>query len=259
MAQLLLIPDPKPLVERLGREFFRQVPEGPGVYLMRDASATVLYVGKAKNLRRRLGSYRVANPQRLRRRHLRLLRAVESIEFQRCLDEPSALARESELLRELRPRFNRAGVWPGPPRFVAWRLSPDGFELAVTSAAEPGWIWYGPTGSGAIAIRAALVRLLWHALRPERGLAQMPKGWFHGRLSDTAVIPKRSALSSFSPAAQNLTRLFSGDVAPFIQWIRDCAGQPVHRFDLAVLEEDLDAVARFFSRIRPTLSCVESV
>jgi hypothetical protein len=72
MPQLLLFPDPRPLVERLGREFFQNLPVSPGVYLMRDATDTVLYVGKAKNLKRRLSSYRVANPERIPRRHLRL-------------------------------------------------------------------------------------------------------------------------------------------------------------------------------------------
>ena len=56
MMQMLLIPDPRPLVERLGRQFFRQAPERPGVYLMRDAAGAVLYVGKARNLRKRLGA-----------------------------------------------------------------------------------------------------------------------------------------------------------------------------------------------------------
>ena len=41
MTQLLLIPDPRPLVERLGCEFFRQAPESAGVYLMRDAADTL--------------------------------------------------------------------------------------------------------------------------------------------------------------------------------------------------------------------------
>jgi hypothetical protein len=57
-AQQLLFPDPQPLVERLGRDFFRDLPECPGVYLMRDTSDVILYVGKAKNLRKRLASYR---------------------------------------------------------------------------------------------------------------------------------------------------------------------------------------------------------
>jgi len=119
MPQMLLFPDPRPLVERLGADFFRTAPETPGVYLMRDSARAVLYVGKAKNLRKRLSSYRVANPDRMPRRHLRMLRAVKQIELQPCADEEAALARESTLLRTLRPKFNRAGTWPGTPRFLA--------------------------------------------------------------------------------------------------------------------------------------------
>src|SRR5882762_6350323 len=131
MPQLLLLPDLRSLVERLGQEFFRQAPERPGVYLMHDAADTVVYVGKAKNLRKRLDSYRVANPERLKRRQLRLLQAVARVELQECADETSALARESELLLSLRPRFNRAGTWPQTPRFLTWRVKSEGLELAV--------------------------------------------------------------------------------------------------------------------------------
>jgi predicted GIY-YIG superfamily endonuclease len=128
MKQLLLFPDPRPLVERLGAGFFRQLPETPGVYLMKGAADAPLYVGKAKNLRVRLRSYRVANPDRMPRRHLRLLRAVERIDIEELPDERAALEREAHLLRTLRPRFNRAGTWfppegwgkPKPVRAGEW-------------------------------------------------------------------------------------------------------------------------------------------
>src|SRR5436190_16894382 len=147
MMQPLLLADPRPLVERLGAEFFREAPEGAGVYLMRDAADKVLYVGKAKNLRQRLGSYRVANPDRMRPRHLRLLRSVARIELHACESEDSALAKESALLRNLRPKYNKAGTWPFPPRHVAWRLSPNGFELAVMGIDMAGWFSAGPLGA----------------------------------------------------------------------------------------------------------------
>jgi hypothetical protein len=47
----------------------------------------------------------VANPDRLARRHLRLLRLVARIELQECADEAAALAKEAELLLALKPKF----------------------------------------------------------------------------------------------------------------------------------------------------------
>src|SRR5579862_411211 len=130
-AQQRFWPDAQPLVERLGRDFFRRLPETAGVYLMRDKTESVLYVGKAKNLRHRLESYRVANPERMARRTLRLLRLVRGITWEECADEAAALNRESELLVEIKPRFNRAGIWRGARRFIAWRSGMGGLELAV--------------------------------------------------------------------------------------------------------------------------------
>src|SRR5260221_11439729 len=159
MPQLLIFPDPRPLVERLGQDFFREGPARPGVYLMRDDKNTVLYVGKAKSLRKRLGSYRFANPDRLRRRHLRMLRIVNRIELHECADERAALARESLLLRALKPKFNRVGTWVGTPRHLAWRVSDRGLDLSVVSNVELGWSFCGPLGVAAYALRAALRRL----------------------------------------------------------------------------------------------------
>lgn len=111
--QLWLFAHPKPLVERFGEEFFRQLPKTPGVYFLCGPGEGVLYDGKAKNLRKRLGSYRVANPERLPRRIIRLLHRVTRIEWDECVDESAARFREELLIAVLQPRFNAAGkVWP---------------------------------------------------------------------------------------------------------------------------------------------------
>lgn len=115
VTQLWLFPPPRPLVERFGANYFRELPAQPGVYYFCAAEAGVLYVGKARNLRKRLGSYRVANPERLPRRLIRLLNQTTRIEFDVCLNEAHAIWREAELIGALLPKFNRAGkVWPRP-------------------------------------------------------------------------------------------------------------------------------------------------
>ena len=112
VGQLWLFDPPKPLVERFGEEFFTTLPTGPGVYFMCGATEGVLYVGKARNLRKRLGSYRVANPERLPRRIIRLLHQVRRIEWDECRTEELARQREELLICVLAPKFNAAGkVW----------------------------------------------------------------------------------------------------------------------------------------------------
>lgn len=111
-GQLWLFDPPKPLVERFGEDFFAALPTGPGVYLMCGEAEGVLYVGKARNLRKRLSSYRVANPERMPRRIIRLLHQVRRIEWDECASEEAASEREQLLICVLAPKFNAAGkVW----------------------------------------------------------------------------------------------------------------------------------------------------
>jgi len=238
---MLLFPDPRPLAERLGKEFFREAPQCAGVYLMRDAADTVLYVGKAKNLRKRLGSYRVANPDRMPRRHLRLLRAVVRIELRECADEAAALATESELLLALRPKFNRAGTWPVSPQFLAWRQDGPILELTVMEKPEDDWQTFGHIG-GARYLQATLARLLWLATHPEAGLADLPAGW----LRHAPKMRKAIRCGEFSDLAKSqLEALLSGEVQQFCEWTRlQVAVADV--LTLTVLEADLELVAEAF-------------
>ncbi|HYG33903.1 MAG TPA: nucleotide excision repair endonuclease [Clostridia bacterium] len=248
---MLLFPDPRPLVERLGVDFFRQAPECPGVYLMRDAADTVLYVGKAKNLRKRLASYRVANPDRMPRRHLRLLRAVARIELQECASEACALAKESELLRNLKPRFNRAGTWPGMPRFLSWRMTDECLAFVVAQQVTSDWSNHGPLGSSAFMLRAVLVRLLWCAIHQERGLAGMPQGWFRGRHGELVTIPRYEIPPRvFEDLRSCLVQLFAGHTDEFVAWVQDRTLMQNQPFEVTVREADLEFVTEFAARWR---------
>lgn len=236
-SQTLLLPDPRPLVERLGQDFFRQLPERPGVYLMRDAAEAVLYVGKAKSLRHRLNSYRVANPDRMGRRHLRLLRQVVRIELLECADESAALVKEAELLRTLKPKFNRAGVWAGPPRYLIWRTTEKTLRLAIAQTPKPGWQEFGPCGSGVVHLRAALVRLLWYALNQSLGSTNMPVGWWQGRL------PATTTLKGVSREAQTVLAMsLTGNTDDFVQWIGARTQSLPYSYDRETRDADLETV-----------------
>ena len=83
----------------------RHAPTSPGVYRMLNAASDVLYVGKAKNVRKRLSSYaRVAAPQPAR--ILRMIAATMTVEIISTTTETEALLLEANLIKQLRPRFN---------------------------------------------------------------------------------------------------------------------------------------------------------
>ncbi len=239
-AQIRFWPDARPLVERLGHDFFRTLPVEPGVYRLRDEHDGILYVGKAKSLRKRLNSYRVANPERLPRRLLRLLHLARKIDWEICADEAAALDRERELLLTLKPRFNRAGVWVGSPRFLAWRLTEAGIELAVLTEPTDGWEHHGPLGGQAIRLRARLVRLLWCVLHPARGCAGMPTGWFAGHLPATVLLPWGSAPEPETTG--RLRSLLAGEPSAFVDWINSAVPAGCPAFDRMVVAEDIEAL-----------------
>jgi excinuclease ABC subunit C len=83
----------------------RHAPTSPGVYRMLNAANDVLYVGKAKNVRKRLSSYaRVNAPQPAR--ILRMIAATVTVEIISTTTETEALLLEANLIKQLRPRFN---------------------------------------------------------------------------------------------------------------------------------------------------------
>lgn len=86
-------------------------PAGPGVYLFRDADGHVLYVGKAKNLRRRLASYRRATRRKAHRKMRTLVREAATVEVRALGSEREALLEENTLIRQLRPPYNVDGVF----------------------------------------------------------------------------------------------------------------------------------------------------
>jgi excinuclease ABC subunit C len=85
-------------------EFARHAPSAPGVYRMTGAGGEVLYVGKAKNLKKRILAY--ARPTGHVSRIARMVAATSAIEFVSTATETEALLLEANLIKRLRPRFN---------------------------------------------------------------------------------------------------------------------------------------------------------
>ncbi|WP_322515756.1 excinuclease ABC subunit UvrC [Rhodopseudomonas palustris] len=82
----------------------RLAPTSPGVYRMLNAAHDVLYVGKAKNVKKRLSSY--ARPTGHVMRIARMIAATVTVEIVSTATETEALLLEANLIKQLRPRFN---------------------------------------------------------------------------------------------------------------------------------------------------------
>ncbi|MDR1377674.1 MAG: excinuclease ABC subunit UvrC [Synergistaceae bacterium] len=121
----------------------KNLPDKPGVYIMRDEKGEVVYVGKAKRLKRRVASYfrhsGFASP-RLRK----LVELVEDISTLRTESEAEALIVESKLIRRYSPFFNIDLKMSDRYPFI--RVTDEPFpRLVVTRRKQDdGSIWFGP-------------------------------------------------------------------------------------------------------------------
>lgn len=135
----------------------RDVPHKPGVYVMRDRLDHVIYVGKARDLRKRLSSY--FTPGRIRKADLKtraLLESVWSFEWHIVRSEPEALLFEGKLIKEFRPKYNVS--FRDDKRFLLVRVHLDDpfprFQLTRLRK-EDGARYFGPFAHSG-ALRATL-------------------------------------------------------------------------------------------------------
>jgi excinuclease ABC subunit C len=86
------------------RDQLASLPGGPGVYRMLDAKGEVLYVGKAKSLRKRVPAY--TKPQALSARLQRMVALTRALEVVTTSSDVEALLLECNLIKRHRPAFN---------------------------------------------------------------------------------------------------------------------------------------------------------
>ena len=143
------------------RSKLSEVPHKPGVYLMKDRFGTVIYVGKARDLRRRVSQY--FHPSRRLGWDLKfnaLVEAIHDFDIHTVRSEPESLLLEGKLIKEFRPRYNisfrddkrfillKINLSDPIPRFTLTRLEHD-----------DGARYFGPFASSASVRRTlAMVR-----------------------------------------------------------------------------------------------------
>lgn len=137
------------------QEKLARVPHEPGVYLMHDAEGAILYVGKAKDLRRRLSSY-FARSGPLDVKTGLLIKKIADFKTILTGSEKEALILESNLIKQHRPRYNV--ILKDDKRYPSLRLDPrEPFPrlTLVRKTVKDGAIYFGPFAS-ALAARQTL-------------------------------------------------------------------------------------------------------
>ncbi|OYW89596.1 MAG: hypothetical protein B7Z18_12850, partial [Alishewanella sp. 32-51-5] len=86
------------------KAFLATVPQQPGVYRMINAAGTVIYVGKAKDLKKRLSSYFRKEVDSIKTRAL--VSQISQVEFTLTHSETEALILENNLIKEYLPKYN---------------------------------------------------------------------------------------------------------------------------------------------------------
>src|SRR2546430_15462053 len=97
---------------KFGADFLAGVSREPGIYRMYDAAGGLLYVGKARNLRRRLAQYRTARRTKGDRKPRALVRSADRIEWQACASGLAASLTQIGLIPALRPTPHPAPAVP---------------------------------------------------------------------------------------------------------------------------------------------------
>ena len=133
----------------------RTLPTGPGVYLYKDAEGTVIYVGKAKNLRSRVRSY-LLEANQAHAKTGSLMREAVDVDYILVANEHEALALENNLIKQRKPRFNILLRDDKTYPYVKLTLGDRHPKVFVTRRLrKDGGAYYGPYFPGNLAYRIA--------------------------------------------------------------------------------------------------------
>ncbi|MBI3291439.1 MAG: UvrB/UvrC motif-containing protein, partial [Elusimicrobia bacterium] len=141
------------------------IPHVPGVYLMRDAASRILYIGKARDLAKRVASYfhhsiRGLSPFLMSHKISALLPAVQQIDYLPTHSEREALLLERKLIRRYQPRFNTMWRDDKSYPYIKLTLQEDFPRLLFTRRVKrDGARYFGPYPN--VSQVKHLLRYLW--------------------------------------------------------------------------------------------------
>lgn len=127
------------------KEKIKTLPYSPGVYLMKDSLDSIIYVGKSKSLRNRVGSYFV-NSKAHSPKVVKLVQNLKDFDYILTDTEFEALLLECKLIKEIKPRYNRLMKSPKGYCYIRIKMKekyPD-IEICNETDSLDGNLYFGP-------------------------------------------------------------------------------------------------------------------
>ncbi len=132
----------------LTKDMIVALPSLPGVYFLRSRLGEILYIGKAKSLRKRVGSYLHNSQQNRWGKIKRLVRHAAQIDYEICASELEALLLESRLIKQHQPPYNISLKFVHRSPFIKISLNDDFPKVALVFNEESdGARYFGPFSS----------------------------------------------------------------------------------------------------------------
>ena len=230
------------------------MPDAPGSYQFRDAEGRVLYVGKAKSLRNRLGSY-FGRREAMANRTVQMLDEATTVEWIQVANELEALMLEFNLIQEHRPRFNVDLKDDKSYPFLAVTVGDEWPRPMVTRGKRRrGVKYFGPYGHAG-AIRETLDLLL--RTFPARTCTDS-KFATHQRMGKPCLLFHIEKCSG--PCVGEVTREdYDGIVKALLRFLDGDTDEVVDRLKREMAEASADLEFEAAARLRDRLASVQKV
>jgi excinuclease ABC subunit C len=246
------------------------LPARPGVYQFLDKDRNMLYVGKAKNLKKRVSSY--FNRVRYENHRLQLLvKRIEDIQYIVVGSEPDALLLENNLIKKYQPKYNVQLKDDKTFPWICIKNEPFPRVFSTRKVFQDGSFYYGPyTSANMVRVLLDLIRQLYplrtcnYPLTPEN----IEKGKFKECLEYHIGNCKAPCIGyqneeDYNQSIENIKRILKGDIHNVIRYMRNLMHNyaETYQFEAAqALKEKIQLLEKYKSRstvVNPKINHVD--
>lgn len=239
------------------RDKIAKVPEQAGVYLMKDEAGKVIYIGKAKNLKKRLNSYLSREPSG---KTVALVSNVYDIEYRVCANETLALLLEASLVHQYKPKYNVS--LRDDKSFPLVKITNEEFPaIYITRKKEDGGGRYLGPFTSAKMLKAAL-RIIRHSF-PYRSCKRLPKKaciYYRLKLSPAPCIGK-IAKEKYAKTIDDISMILEGKSDALIKKLSQEMSRKSKEFDFeeaAKIRDQINALS-VISQSRKDISSADEL